>query len=145
VTRKLPAREGAAVADLLAECRATAVAVARSNHDGFGTTATRIVGAVEACERTADRIVDRLEGNPDAALAGASACLRLFAVTTGAALMANAALEALRDPEATGADAPSRVALARVFAETIAVEAPGLASLATEGADGILAAEPVFA
>jgi acyl-CoA dehydrogenase len=82
-----------------------------------------------------------LAARPDAALAGATTYLRLFASAAGGCMLADEALAASRQGEAAGADAPGRIAVARFFAENLAVQAPALARVVTEGADAVLTAE----
>ena len=72
-------------------------------------------------------------GAADAALAGATPYLRMFGQAAGGCMLAEQALVALRE----SGDAPSRTALARYFAENIAVQASGLERSVTEGADSI--------
>jgi acyl-CoA dehydrogenase len=55
-------------------------------------------------------------------------------------LAAEALAAARRAGEAGAADKPGRVAVARFFAENVAVQAPGLAQIVTEGADSVLTA-----
>ena len=82
-----------------------------------------------------------LEGNtPDAALAGATPYLRLFAAAAGGCMLAEQALTALR----LGNDT-ARVALARFFAENIAVAAGGLERTVVEGAEFVTRADGAVA
>ena len=78
-------------------------------------------------------MLTNLEKDIDQALAGATPYLRLFSVAAGGCLLAQQALAALR----LNSEAGSRSALARFFAENIAVQAPGLETTVTEGADSI--------
>ena len=66
-----------------------------------------------------------------AALAGAYAYLKLFGLTLGGACLVKAGL----------AGDAGRVALARFFAETLAVAAPGLAEVVVSGAGALAGAE----
>ena len=72
----------------------------------------------------------------EAALAGATPFLRLFGNAAGGCMLAEQALASLR--EGNGA---ARTALARFFAENIAVQASGLERSVTEGADSINSAQ----
>ncbi len=74
----------------------------------------------------------------EAALAGATPYLRLFAHAAGGALLAEQALAAAR--MASDGSAPARIALARFFAEHLAVAAGGLERSVTEGAASVNAA-----
>jgi hypothetical protein len=77
----------------------------------------------------------------EAALAGATPYLRLFATAAGGTLLAEEALAATRLP----ADPAARIALARFFAENVAVQARGLERTVIEGADSVINAEAALA
>ena len=68
----------------------------------------------------------------------------LFGTTAGGCMLAGEALAAARQANG-GADKPGRVAIARFFAENVAVAAPALANIVTEAADGVLEATPGIA
>ncbi len=74
-------------------------------------------------------------------LAGATPYLRLFALAAGGALLAEEALAARKD----GADAAARVAIARFFAENIAVAASGLERIVFESAASVNSADAALA
>jgi acyl-CoA dehydrogenase len=137
VTRKLPMMGGAVVRGYLDELRGIVAAVRQTNDPAFGATAERLGEAVESLDRATAWLIGKLDQSPDAALAGATPYLRLFACAAGGCALAEDALAAIRldDAEAAG-----RVALARFFAENIAVQAGGLETTVTEGADSISAA-----
>ena len=63
----------------------------------------------------------KLANGTDEALAGATPYLRLFGLAAGGCMLAQQALAALR----LNADPAPRLALARFFAENLAVQAPG--------------------
>ncbi len=65
-----------------------------------------------------------LASRPDAALAGATPYLRLFGTTAGGCMLAGEALAAARQANG-GVDKPGRIAIARFFAENIAVAGAG--------------------
>ncbi|MFL5031131.1 MAG: acyl-CoA dehydrogenase [Xanthobacteraceae bacterium] len=134
VTRKLPLSDGAAVKGYVDEMREAVVAVSAVNDPAFGATAARLAEAIESLDRTTAWLLGKLETAPDAALAGATPYLRLFAYAAGGAMLANEALAAMR---ASGADPASRVALARFFAENLAVQAGALERTVIDGADSI--------
>ncbi|HEY1544960.1 MAG TPA: acyl-CoA dehydrogenase [Xanthobacteraceae bacterium] len=141
VTRKLPMSGGAAVGAYLDELRQSVAAVNAANDPAFGATGARLGEAVEHLARATTWLLGKLEGEPDAALAGATPYLRLFALASGGCMLADEALAALR--VAGDADAPSRVAVARFFAENLATAAGGLAANVTDGA-GALAPSEAF-
>jgi alkylation response protein AidB-like acyl-CoA dehydrogenase len=142
VMRKLPLSGGEAVRAYIGELRETAAAVARSNDPAFGRTAQRLSDAIDALERATDWLLGTVGQSPDAALAGATPYLRLFGTAAGGSALAGEALAAIRLGDA-GSGAAERIALARFFAENIAVQASGLELSVTEGADSLAAAAPL--
>jgi hypothetical protein len=136
VTRKVPLAGGAAVAAYIGELRETADAVARSNDPAFGKAAQRLNEAIDALERATRWLLDTLKGSPDAALAGATPYLRLFGTAAGGCALAGEALAAIRLGDAAAAE---RTALARFFAENIAVQAQGLEAAVVDGAASLAA------
>jgi alkylation response protein AidB-like acyl-CoA dehydrogenase len=136
VTRKVPMRDGAAVRGYLDELRATVKAVQAANDPAFGATGARLSEAVEALDRATAWLLATIGKSPDAALSGATPYLRLFASAAGGCALAE---EGLAESRNGGANGGGRVALARFFAENIAVQAPGLERTVTEGADSVSA------
>ncbi len=141
VTRKLPLANGAAVAAHCEELRGIVGALNASNDPAFGWTAVRLGDAVESLSRTTAWLLAKIEKEPDAVLAGASPYLRLFGIATGGCLLAKEALAALR----LGGNAAGRLAIARFFAENVAVQAGALERTVVEGADGVLGADAALA
>ena len=139
VTRKLPLDGGKTVAAYIDELRATVAAVQASNAPAFGATAARLTEALDSLERASQWLL--AQKSSDAALAGATPFLRLFGNAAGGCMLAGQALAALRD----GGDDSGRTALARFFAENIAVQASGLERSVTEGADSIAQADAALA
>jgi acyl-CoA dehydrogenase len=130
VARKVPLEEGRTVAVYLDELRATVADVQASNAPTFGETAARLREAVESLEHATHWLLGQKDA--ETALAGATPYLRLFANAAGGCLLAEQALAALRS-----GDGAVRTALARFFAENIAVQAAGLERSVTEGGDSI--------
>jgi len=126
---------GAAVGGCLDELRETVANVRAANDPAFGATGARLGEAVEELARATAWLLQKLDHEPDAALAGATPYLRLFGLAAGGCMLADEALAALR--LADGVHAPARVALARFFAENVAIAASGLAATVTEGAGAI--------
>src|SRR5215813_12208871 len=122
VTRKLPLSGGAAIGAYLDELRATVAAVNATNDPAFGWTGVRLQDATEALERATNWLLGSQHNDLTAALAGATPYLRLFALAAGGALLAEEALAALR-LGGNGVDAAGRIAIARFFAENLAVGA----------------------
>ncbi len=137
VSRKVPLEGGRTIALYIDELRSTVKAVQASNAPAFGETAARLRDAVAGLERATHWLLARTDS--EAALAGATPYLRLFAGAAGGCLLAEQALAALRS-----GDGAARVSLARFFAENIAVQAGGLEHAVTEGADSILGEQAVF-
>jgi hypothetical protein len=142
VTRKLGANGGASVFALLDELTLIVKDVEASNDPGFGLTGLRLREALEALDRTSRYLLDKLGSATNDALAGATPYLRLFGATLGGCALAAEALAA-RDLE--GINDPSRyVALARFFAETVAVQAPALERSVVDSAASVAGAEAVL-
>jgi alkylation response protein AidB-like acyl-CoA dehydrogenase len=139
VTRKVPLAGGNTVRLYLGELRETVKAVQASNAPAFGETATRLGEAIDSLERTTQWLLSQKTSNTT--LAGATPYLRMFGHAAGGCMLADQALAALRE----SGDAPSRIALARFFAENIAVQASGLERSVTEGAESITGAEAALA
>jgi len=134
VTRKIPLDNGKTVAAYIDELRKTVAAVKASNAPAFGDTAARLGEAVDSLERATAWLLAQ-KSSPDA-LAGATPYLRMFGNAAGGCMLADQALASLRDR-----DGAARTALARFFAENVAVQAPGLERSVTEGAQSITNAE----
>jgi acyl-CoA dehydrogenase len=141
VTRKVPMSGGGVVKSYLGELRGTIDAVRSANDPAFGETAARLAAAADSLERATAWLLGALATDHDAALAGATSYLRLFGATAGGCMLAAEALAAARRAgEDSAADKPGRIAIARFFAENVAIQAPTLAQIVTEGADSVLTA-----
>jgi 3-(methylsulfanyl)propanoyl-CoA dehydrogenase len=144
VTRKVGLSGGATVRGYIDELRRTVDAVKAANDPAFGATGDRLAEATDSLARATEWVLAALATKPDAALAGATTYLRLFASAAGGCMLADEALAAARnggDTGGNGADRPGRIAIARFFAENLAVQAPALARVVTEGADAVLTAD----
>ena len=133
VGRKLSMRDGGVVRDHLAQIQATAERL--DGWDDLAPVQRHLEAAVEATGTATEFL---LEAGPAARLAGADAFLRMLAVTTGAAALADGALAATRlgDPAA----AADRAVLARFFAANRLSAVPGLIAAVVEPADDLAAA-----
>jgi hypothetical protein len=136
--RKVPLQGGAVVRSYLDELRGTVKAVQARNDPAFGATGARLAEAVESLDRATAWLLGKVDKEPQAALAGATPYLRLFGNAAGGCMLAGEGLAALRTAEG---DAPARVAIARFFAENIAVQAGGLERAVTEGAEAVNSAD----
>ena len=129
VLRKLPLSKGDAVRRQIAAMRATLQRLVRDATPAFGSTGARLREAVESLDRATSFMLKAASGNqPEAALAGATPYLRLFALAQGGAGLAEAALAASGAAAAGDSDPahPARIALCRFFAENVATAARGL-------------------
>ncbi|MFO1171218.1 MAG: acyl-CoA dehydrogenase [Hyphomicrobiaceae bacterium] len=136
VMRKLPLEGGAVIKTYLSELTQTVRAMQGANAPELGRTGEMLGEAVKALGQATQWIGEALQkGRRQEVLAVATAYQRLFGITAGGCYLARAALA---DPQSMNAD---RLRLARFFAETIAITAPGLARSVMEGADAVLAAE----
>jgi alkylation response protein AidB-like acyl-CoA dehydrogenase len=136
--RKVPLSGGAVVRAYLDELRLTVKAVQATNDPAFGATGARLAEAVDSLDRATTWLLGKVDKEPEAALAGATPYLRLFGNAAGGCMLADEALAALR---IAGAEPASRVAIARFFAENIAVQATGLERTVIEGADSVNSAD----
>ncbi len=142
VTRKLPLAGGATVKAEIGEIRRTIAAVDAASDPALGWTGTRLADAADSLERATQWLLGRAHNDLDAALAGATPYLRLFALAAGGALLAEEALAARR---LEGADAAGRAAIARFFAENLVVNAGALERTVIEAADGVNNADAALA
>ncbi|HEY6858291.1 MAG TPA: acyl-CoA dehydrogenase [Pseudolabrys sp.] len=138
VARKVPLEGGNTIALYVDELRRTVKSVQSSNAPAFGETAARLGEAVDSLERAARWLL--AQKSSDAALAGATPFLRLFGNAAGGCMLAEEALASLRAGDGAG-----RTALARFFAENLAVQASGLELSVIEGADSITGAQAALA
>ena len=138
VARKVPLEGGNTVRLYLEELRRTVTAVKESNAPAFGETAARLGEAVDSLERATQWLLS--QKTSDVTLAGATPYLRLFGNAAGGCMLADQALASLRNGDGT-----ARTALARFFAENVAVQASGLERSVTEGAESINNAQAALA
>ena len=139
VGRKLPMRNGRAVRDHLARVGVTAEAL--DGATGLAPVGRHLQAALEATREAGEWL---LAAELTQRLAGADAYLKMLAVTTGAAALADGALAAteLGEPDA----AADRAVLARFFAANRLSGVPGLFAAVTEPADDLAsAAERILA
>ena len=137
----MPLSGGATVRAYIDELRQSVEAVTAANDPAFGATAERLAEATDGLARATDWMLAALATRQDAALAGATTYLRLFASAAGGCMLADEALAAVRHASDNGVDKAGRIAVARFFAEHLAAQAPALARVVTEGADAMLAAD----
>jgi hypothetical protein len=139
VSRKVPLDGGAVVTGYIDELRGIVRRITETNDPALGQTGARLGEAVESLARATQWLLAR---NADAtALAGATPYLRLFGTAAGGCMLADDTLASLRD----GSSGAGRVALARFFAENIAVTSGGLEREVTEGGDSVTTADAALA
>jgi acyl-CoA dehydrogenase len=136
--RKVPLEGGAVVRAFIGELRNTVKAVQANNDPALGATGARLGEAVDSLDRATSWLLGKVNDAPQAALAGATPYLRLFGTAAGGCMLADEALAALR---VNGGEPASRTAIARFFAENIAVQASGLERAVTEAAESVNAAD----
>jgi hypothetical protein len=112
------------------------------NDPAFEWMEIRLREAVACLDRATAWILGQLDREPETVLAGATPYLRLFATAAGGAMLADEALAAVRGG---GADPTRRIAVARFFAQNIAVAAPGLERAVIDGAASLVGAEAALA
>jgi acyl-CoA dehydrogenase len=144
VSRKLPLAGGATIEAYIDDLRRSVGALKAANDPAFGASAARLAEAVDSLDRATQWLLTKVDKEPDTALAGATPYLRLFASAAGGCLLADEALAALRLGDAARG-APGRIAIARFFAENVAVQAGGLERAVVEGAESIIAAHAALA
>jgi butyryl-CoA dehydrogenase len=139
VTRKIGLSGGTAMRARIAAMRRTAARLLTEGGPAFGTTAARLRSGAESLDRATSAVLTSLANDRlDDALAVATPYLRLFAIAQGLAALADTALAAESERAAP------RVALARFFAEAIAVEAASLEATVIAGAGALAGAEAVL-
>jgi hypothetical protein len=133
--RKLALGNGQAVRDLLDEIWSTIGALKSAPNAWLHSIGVRLEATAGAAQTATSWMVERRgHAQPDA-LAGATAYLKLLGDLTGGWMLAKGALAAARH---TGDDADqwwaTRIGLARVFADQVLAQSPGLAAGVTAGA-----------
>src|SRR4029079_14691614 len=109
-----------------------------ANDPAFGATGVRLAEAVDSLDRATAWLLSKAESAPQAVLAGATPYLRLFGNAAGGCMLADEGLAAFR---LGNGEPASRIAVARFFAENIAVQAGGLERAVIDGADSVNAAD----
>jgi len=147
VQRKLGLSDGATIAREMADMRGTVEDLRHANAEVFGATAPRLTAALDGLDHCTRHLAAQLAEDPDAALAGATPYLRLFGLARGGTALAQAALAAHRQMIGGDGDQAQagRIAIARFFAENVAVAAPGLAEVVLHGAASVNGAEVALA
>ncbi len=138
VTRKLGLSGADAVRREIAGMLAVVEQVRAANAPVFGHMGERLADAVAAFERATAWMLDKTGSSMEDALAGAAPYLRLFGLARGGTGLAVLALAAHRLSSGAEDEAQAgRIAVARFFAENIAVGAGGLEAAVTGGAESL--------
>jgi 3-(methylthio)propanoyl-CoA dehydrogenase len=137
VMRKVPMRDGAVVADLLAQMEALDPELAAAGPELAGIRSA-LADGVRVLREATDWILSRGPAEPNDVLAGATPYLRLSGLVVGGWLMARSALAASRLlPGADGPDAiflQDKISTARFYAGQLLPQAAGLLPAVTAGA-----------
>jgi hypothetical protein len=142
VGRKVGYEKGATAFAVIDEMRKLGAELARSAHADVGAARASLDQAIEALAGATQWVVDTFPKNPNAVAAVSVPFLKLWGTVAGGWQMARAALIAEARLGLGGGDADfyrGKIATARFYAEHILSQAPGLASLVTNGADSVLA------
>jgi acyl-CoA dehydrogenase len=134
VTRKLLLQGGTVVASYIAGLEAQTAEIAASNLPGFSRMAASLAEANAALRDATVWLGRTLPTNADAALAGATPYLRLFATAAGGVALGTTALQATRSAAAGPAEKRA-IETAKFFAANLSPSARGLAAVVTEAAD----------
>jgi hypothetical protein len=136
VMRKLPMRGGGVVKDFFAGIDELAPRLSAGG-DALATIGSRLAEGLNALRQATDWMLERVASNPNDALAGATAYLRMFGLVAGGSVLARSALAAQRlIGEGTGDKTwlAEKIATARFYAERLLPQATGLLPAATAGA-----------
>ncbi|MDJ0684711.1 MAG: acyl-CoA dehydrogenase [Alphaproteobacteria bacterium] len=131
IGRKILRDGGAAVDEYIEELHSLINRLNETDREPITVIRKHLAAAVDALENASDWIVGEGAKDPDAALAGSAAYLKLFGVTAGGAMMARSTVAALARRDEDGADADfydAKLTVARFYAESILATAPGLAA-----------------
>jgi alkylation response protein AidB-like acyl-CoA dehydrogenase len=143
--RKLALGKGKAVRDLVAEIFPTAAALKSADDAWLHTIGARLEAGIAAVQSATGWLIERRgHAQPDA-LAGATAYLKLLGDVAGGWMLGKQALVAAARI-AAGEELVdyyrTRIGLARVYAEQILSQSPGLAQAVTQGAVDLFRASP---
>jgi hypothetical protein len=142
--RKLALGNGQAVKDLLDEIWSSIGALKSAPNAWLHSIGARLEAAAGAAQTATSWMVERRGHSQPDALAGATAYLKLLGDLTGGWMLAKGALAA----DARGQDDDSdqwwqtRIGLARVFADQVLAQTPGLAAGVTAGAIDLVKTSP---
>jgi acyl-CoA dehydrogenase len=136
VGRKLPAQQGAAMAELVSEMRQALTLVERIDGAAFASIAQHFAVAVGALEQSSEWLRRTLTHNPQAALAGSFHYMMLTGYVCGGWQLARAAVRAQAALDATPSDGfmQAKITTAAFYAEQILPKATSLLTMICAGA-----------
>ncbi len=143
--RKLALGKGKAVRDLVADIFPTAAALKSADDAWLHTIGARLEAGIAAVQSATGWLIERRgHAQPDA-LAGATPYLKLLGDVVGGWMLGKQALAAAAN--IASGDGPSdywrtRIGLARVYAEQILSQSPGLTQAVTQGSVDLFRASP---
>ncbi len=143
--RKLALGKGQAVRELVSDIFPTAAALKSADDAWLHTIGARLEAGLAAVQAATGWLIERRgHAQPDA-LAGATPYLRLLGDVAGGWMLGKQALAAAERLAAGEGPADywrTRIGLARVFAEQVLAQAPGLTQAVTQGAVDLFRASP---
>ena len=136
IGRKLPVREGEAMAALVAEMRGVATALEQIEGTAFAAIARQLAGGIEALEQASEWLRRSLASDPEAALAGSVNYLMLTGYVCGGWQLARAALRANAALNEHKADRffQAKIITASFYAEQILPRTTALLAMVRAGA-----------
>ncbi|MES2771122.1 MAG: acyl-CoA dehydrogenase C-terminal domain-containing protein [Pseudomonadota bacterium] len=141
IGRKIAREGGATLNAVIAMMRALDQALAQVGSEHFNALRTRLAVAVDALASAGDWLSANYASDVRATSAGAVPFLRLFGIVAGGWQMARAALLAQAKIDAGSKDPfyPAKIITARFYADHFLSQAPGLSSVVSAGAAGVMA------
>jgi alkylation response protein AidB-like acyl-CoA dehydrogenase len=143
--RKLALGKGAAVRELVSDIVPTAAALKSAEDGWLHTIGSQLEAGLAAAQAASGWLIERRgHAQPDA-LAGATPYLRLLGDVVGGWMLGKQALAASKNIAAGVGDTAywrTRIGLARVYAQQVLAQAPGLAQAVTQGAVDLFRATP---
>jgi alkylation response protein AidB-like acyl-CoA dehydrogenase len=136
IMRKLPLGGGGVVKDFFAGIDEVGSELAGAG-DGLAPIGSALAEGLSALREATDWMLERVASNPNDALAGATAYLRMFGLVTGGWVLARSALAAQRLIGEGSGDKmwlAEKIATARFYAGRLLPQAVGLLPAATAGA-----------
>ena len=115
-----------------------------ANDPAFGATGPRLAEAVECLERATHWMLGEIDQRPQRCSRAPRPICGCLRMPLAAACWPSEALAAARSGS-DGDDAASRIALARFFANHVAVTAPALERTVVEGAASVIEADAALA